>query len=68
MPQGDNFKGKSFPSSRNAGKRKTHCVNGHEFTPENTYVDPNGKRNCRKCRSAGRPSKVTKRYAAPAQS
>ena len=28
---------------------KTCCSSGHEFTPENTYVDPTGKRNCRTC-------------------
>lgn len=28
---------------------KTHCVHGHEFTPENTYIDPNGWRYCRIC-------------------
>ncbi|MFF0835873.1 MULTISPECIES: hypothetical protein [unclassified Streptomyces] len=28
------------------------CRNGHERTPENTYVDPNGKRQCRGCRAA----------------
>lgn len=28
---------------------QTHCVNGHEFTEENTYVNPNGTRKCRKC-------------------
>lgn len=32
---------------------KTHCVNGHEFTPENTYTRPQryrtGKRDCRAC-------------------
>jgi hypothetical protein len=27
----------------------THCTRGHEFTPENTYIHPNGKRNCRTC-------------------
>ena len=28
----------------------THCVNGHEFTPENTYIRPsNGQRVCRTC-------------------
>lgn len=40
------------PTAINA--RKTHCKNGHEFTPENTFIsrkagrDPS--RGCRKCR------------------
>lgn len=29
--------------------RKTHCVNGHEFTLENTYLRPTGGRRCRTC-------------------
>ena len=29
--------------------RKTHCTNGHEFTPSNTKVDGRGKRICRQC-------------------
>lgn len=29
---------------------RTHCVNGHEFTPENTYTPIDGKRYCRACR------------------
>lgn len=28
---------------------KTHCVRGHEFTPENTFIDTRGKRCCVKC-------------------
>lgn len=29
--------------------RKTHCLRGHEYTPGNTYVKPNGTRRCRTC-------------------
>lgn len=29
--------------------RKTHCIHGHEFTVENTYFRPDGKRDCRAC-------------------
>lgn len=32
---------------RNA--EKTHCIHGHEFTPSNTYVGPDGRRKCRAC-------------------
>ncbi len=28
--------------------RKTHCKNGHEFTPENTRT-ADGRRSCREC-------------------
>lgn len=28
---------------------KTQCDNGHEFTPENTYIRSNGWRSCRAC-------------------
>lgn len=28
---------------------KTHCPLGHEYTPENTYVNPSGGRACRVC-------------------
>lgn len=29
--------------------RKTHCTNGHEYTPENSGRDSNGWRFCRTC-------------------
>lgn len=31
---------------------RTHCINGHEFTPENVYMPKDGKRYCRTCRRA----------------
>lgn len=38
---------------------KTHCKNGHEFTPENTYVlKSTGMRNCKICTKAN----ATKRH------
>lgn len=30
-------------------RTKTHCKNGHEFTPENTHVNKHGHRVCRTC-------------------
>jgi len=27
----------------------THCPAGHEYSDENTYVDPKGARRCREC-------------------
>jgi intein/homing endonuclease len=50
---------------RGIGYRRhwTHCVHGHEFTPENTYVSPKGRRNCYACRRA---SYRAKRQAAQA--
>lgn len=29
---------------------KTHCPQGHEYSKENTYIRPNGSRECRACR------------------
>jgi hypothetical protein len=28
---------------------RTHCRNGHEYTPENTYINCDGHRRCRTC-------------------
>lgn len=28
------------------------CPQGHEYTPENTYMSPSGGRRCRKCHAA----------------
>jgi hypothetical protein len=44
--------------------KRTHCMANHEYTPENTYVRPDGTRECRQCRrESGRgpiPSKKGK--------
>lgn len=36
---------------RHTWNRRTHCINGHEYTPENTYMrkDRPTARMCRKC-------------------
>lgn len=34
---------------KRGGKAITQCRNGHKYTDENTYIKPNGNRNCRTC-------------------
>jgi HNH endonuclease len=38
--------GKSRPGNQ---ARQTECIHGHPFDEANTYVRPNGKRDCRQC-------------------
>lgn len=51
------------PTAKNAAK--THCIHGHPFDAKNTYTDPRGRRDCRKCialrdpRYARRPAEVS---------
>lgn len=48
-----------------AHRHKTHCKRGHEFTDANTYVRPNGVRECRTCSNASsRSYRVRKAVAA----
>lgn len=50
VPRGVNVLRGTCPAAENA--RKTHCVRGHEFTQVNTYITPDGRRQCRSCRAA----------------
>jgi hypothetical protein len=43
---------------------KTHCVNGHQFTPENTRRMPNGWRRCRACERVHEERRQPRRRAA----
>ena len=36
---------------RNVHSSRTHCLQGHEFTEENTYITREGWRQCRKCKA-----------------
>jgi hypothetical protein len=46
----------SEPLPRHRGPNPLkRCAHGHEFTPDNTYVNPRGERQCREClRAAAR--------------
>lgn len=47
----DNHADRSL-KGRHANQRKTHCPNGHEYTPENTYATHGGLwRQCLACRT-----------------
>jgi hypothetical protein len=36
----------------NTKAARTHCLEGHEYTAENTYWKPDGSRRCRACQAA----------------
>lgn len=44
--------------------RKTHCIRGHEFTPENTIIQNGGCRACRTCVNVAQKRNRLKRLAA----
>ncbi len=39
---------------RSEPAQRTHCPHGHQYTPENTYIQPKGSRACRTCRRTHR--------------
>lgn len=49
--QADNVKDMK-DRNRFYNSNKTHCINGHEFTPENT-IERRGQRECATCRKMG---------------
>lgn len=42
---------------------RTSCPSGHEYTPENTYLHPSGRRVCRECRRIYRDTHREERRA-----
>lgn len=43
-------RGRTGEVCRERGRNTTHCKRGHEFTPENTYIEKgNGSRHCKEC-------------------
>lgn len=47
LPFSENVSGNRTATGLRA---RTHCQEGHEFTPENTYRRPDGGRECRTCK------------------
>ena len=43
----NNRRGRGFAGEK---FRQTHCIHGHEFSPENTYIRTNGTRKCKTCK------------------
>lgn len=43
-------------------KTKTHCPKGHEYSEENTYFNPQGRRMCRTCARANSNRQAIKKY------
>lgn len=48
---------------RGSKATKTHCVNEHEFTPENTVIRPNGTRRCKTCQYARQNERAREKRA-----
>lgn len=58
---------RSANSKNQRSAQRTHCSQGHEYTPENTYLKPgarNGRRTCRACQRAAVARYKSRRTAA----
>lgn len=49
---------------RHQEQRKTHCPQGHEYTPENTWISSRNARQCRTCNNARTRARYKARKAA----
>ena len=50
--QENSRRGNTGKTVSGAARLRTHCRNGHELTPENTWKHGHGSRLCRICRAA----------------
>jgi len=58
---GENVLRGTSPPAQNS--KKTHCIHGHQFTPENTYIRKKGKRGCKQCyRDVSKRIRKTSKY------
>jgi hypothetical protein len=57
------YRGMRGQGSR-ARTHKAQCKRGHDYTQENTYVDPRGRRSCRECMRLHRAGLAKKRQEA----
>jgi HNH endonuclease len=47
-PRVNTLRGEALSAKRS---RMTHCIRGHEFTEENTWVSKKNQRRCKKCKA-----------------
>ena len=63
MVERGRWNGNLVPPTAVLKRALTHCKHGHEFTPENTHIRPNGTRRCRACDRALHNARYAKTHA-----